>query len=210
VEWIEAQLLPHTTTENPNVEFGTIFADHTSLRAIFTERDYEFKDYLAYFHYDLAQDIPTPTLPDGYHFLPEMNTLYADKRADVHRNAFAATSRMTPDYYYQFMTTAPMYRHDGDVVVVARDGQFASFAMTWRDEVLKKGEFEPVGTRSELQRKGLGRATMLEGLRRMKAHGMKEASVCTGADQANNIAFYEACGFTRVNTVIRASKKIIT
>ena len=148
-------------------------------------------------------------LPEGYYFLDEMNTLYADKRASAHLDAFIKTSRMTPDYYLDFMTHAPMYRNDADVVVVAPDGQFAAFAMTWRDEFLLKGEFEPVGTRTELQRRGLGRAAMLEGLRRMKAYGMKEASVCTGADQLDNIAFYEACGFQRMNTVLHASKRII-
>ena len=45
----------------------------------------------------------------------------------------------------------------------------------WFDPVNAVGLFEPVGTHPDFQGQGLGKAVMAEGLRRMKAAGMRRA-----------------------------------
>ncbi|MBK8028514.1 MAG: GNAT family N-acetyltransferase [Chloroflexi bacterium] len=75
------------------------------------------------------------------------------------------------------MTTAPDYRLDLDVVVVAPDGQFAAFAQGWVDAENGIGLFEPVGTHPDFRKLGLCRAVIYEGLRRMHAAGATEAHV---------------------------------
>lgn len=161
---------------------------------------------------NLAQDIrgplPEPVLPKGFYFLERMVEDHAALRAEVHFDAFRPTSRMTPAYYRSFMLHAPDYDPTLDIVTVAPDGRFAAFAMAWIDDALKMSEFEPVGTRYEFHRRGLGRATLLEGLRRLKARGVETALVSTGAEEDGNIAFYRACGFEIVNTVRAYEKEV--
>jgi mycothiol synthase len=104
--------------------------------------------------------------------------------------------------------TAPDYQPELDVVVVAPDSRFASFAMCWIDPETDIGSFEPVGTRDEFQRRGLGRATMLEGMRRMKARGMTVATVLTWTKDAGNVAFYESLGFEQTNMLRKYTRNL--
>ena len=76
---------------------------------------------------------------------------------------------------------------------VAADGEFASFCTVWFDDVTRTGAFEPVGTAPEHQRKGLGRAVMSEGLRRLQHLGGTLAYVGGFTPEAN--ALYASVGF---------------
>jgi len=205
--WAERELLSRTTDEQPSIECATVFDDHTSLHRLLYARGYTREDFLTMLSIRLSQPIAEPPLPPGFHFLERMDTCHVSARADVHRSAFTG-SRMTADYYRAFMTAAPGYHPRHDIVLVAPDGTFAAFAMTWLDVMLARGEFEPVGTRQEYQRRGLGRAVMQEGLRRMQQAGMRQATVCCHSDHPGTIAFYEQCGFTMVNTLSRFSRRI--
>jgi ribosomal protein S18 acetylase RimI-like enzyme len=89
----------------------------------------------------------------------------------------------------------PGYECDLDLVAVAPDGTFGAFCMCWVDPVNMSGEFEPVGTRPAFRRKGMARAVLHEGLRRMKARGCTTALVwCEGDNQATQ-RLYESVGF---------------
>jgi len=90
---------------------------------------------------------------------------------------------------------APLYRRDLDLIAVAPDGEFASFCTIWFDDVTRTGAFEPVGTAPEHQRKGLGKAVMAEGLRRLREIGATLAYV--GSYGAAAHALYESVGFTQ-------------
>jgi mycothiol synthase len=56
-----------------------------------------------------------------------------------------------------------------------------------------------VGTHPDFQRKGLGKAVMLEGFRRLRAGGMRQAIVSTFEDNLAAIKLYESVGFQIVN-----------
>jgi GNAT superfamily N-acetyltransferase len=94
---------------------------------------------------------------------------------------------------------SPVYCHNLDIIAVAVDGQIGAFCIVWMDPVNKVGLFEPVGTHPDFQRKGLGRAVMLEGLRRLQAGGMRQAIVSTFEDNPAAIKLYESVGFRVVN-----------
>jgi ribosomal protein S18 acetylase RimI-like enzyme len=98
------------------------------------------------------------------------------------------------DRWRRFMRS-PVYNPELDVAVVAPDGRIASFCILWEDSASWTGSFEPVGTDPDFQRIGLGRAVMYEGLRRLKASGMKTAWVSTGSEHEPAIALYQATGF---------------
>lgn len=79
--------------------------------------------------------------------------------------------------WYLNIQKAPMYRRDLDIVAITPDGQVAAFTTVWFDDVTRSAYFEPVGTVPEHQRKGLGKAVMTEGLRRLQERMAVKASV---------------------------------
>lgn len=56
-----------------------------------------------------------------------------------------------------------------EIVTIAPDGRFASFTQVWVDEVNKSISFEPIGTHSDFRRRGIGKAMMVNVLKRMQA-----------------------------------------
>jgi ribosomal protein S18 acetylase RimI-like enzyme len=93
------------------------------------------------------------------------------------------------------LRTKPGYTPELDLVAVSPEGTFASYCICWLDPVSKIGEFEPVGTRTVFRGKGLGKAVMLEGLRRLKASGMETAIVYSAGGNQASRKLYESVGF---------------
>lgn len=146
----------------------------------------------------LQETVPEPTLPEGYTVHCVADESEAPNRAAAHREAFHP-SRVTDEGYLRLMRT-PGYDRNLDLVAVAPDGAFASFCLGWLDEVNKVGEFEPVGTRPAFRRKGLARAVLMEGMRRMKACGMENALVGPiYADDPAAVRLYQSAGFHEIN-----------
>lgn len=96
--------------------------------------------------------------------------------------------------WYHNIQRMPLYRRDLDIVAVAPGGEFASFCTLWYDDVTRTAYFEPVGTAPEHQRRGLGKAVMCEGLRRLKRLGATLTFVGSYTPPAH--ALYASVGFT--------------
>jgi len=92
----------------------------------------------------------------------------------------------------EFMQSAPNYRKDLNVVVEAPDGNFASYCGMWYEPVNELAYVEPVATDPAYRRLGLGRAAVMEGVRRCGALGAQVACVGTA------MPFYLALGFRQV------------
>src|SRR5260370_42434798 len=92
----------------------------------------------------------------------------------------------------------PGFHLDRELIVVAPDGRFAAFLVYWIDPISKSGLFEPVGRHPDFQRRGVTKALMYEGLRRMAAQGMTMAIVVHEAPRKNpaSTALYRSVGFT--------------
>jgi ribosomal protein S18 acetylase RimI-like enzyme len=96
--------------------------------------------------------------------------------------------------WYRNVQRAPLYRRDLDLVAVAADGELAAFCTLWFDDVTRTAAFEPVGTHPAHQRRGVGKAVMAEGLRRVRDMG---ATLCTvGSYSEAAGALYASLGFT--------------
>jgi len=138
-------------------------------------------------------DLSDPVLPSGYSIRAARGPEEAGALAAIHVEAFGAT--WTPELYRRYMM-APGYAAEREFVVVAPDGTFAAFTVTWHDTANRIGLFEPVGTHPEHRRRGLGKALVLHALHRMKAAGMTVATVANSGTNEASRALYAACGFT--------------
>ena len=92
--------------------------------------------------------------------------------------------------WYLNIQRCPLYRRDLDIVAVAPNGDLASFCTVWYDDVTRSAYFEPVGTYTPYQRRGLAKAVMVEGLRRVQRLGATVAFVGGYSPEAN--ALYTA------------------
>lgn len=90
------------------------------------------------------------------------------------------------------MFDTPSARRDLKIVTQAPDGNFASFCGMFYEPVQRFAYVEPVATDPAYRRLGLGKAAVLEGIRRCGLLGATVAYV--GSDQA----FYQAIGFKKV------------
>lgn len=105
---------------------------------------------------------------------------------DLH---IAADNRNDPTWYRNIQH-APLYRRDLDLVAVAPDGAIAAFCTLWFDDVTRSACFEPVATVPAHQRRGLGKALLYAGLRRVQRLGATLALVSGYSPAAN--AFYSS------------------
>jgi len=96
--------------------------------------------------------------------------------------------------WYHNIQRIPLYRRDLDIVAIAPNDEVASFCTVWYDDVTRTGYFEPVGTAPSHQRRGLGKAVIREGLRRLKRLGATVAYV--HAETKGGNALYPLVGFT--------------
>lgn len=145
----------------------------------------------------LDQPLPAPRLPEGFHVRPVDGLEEAPARAAASHAAFGSGWPM--DRYlrrYLSFMRSPVYLPEFDIVAVSPDGKHAAFCICWPDPVNKIGLLEPVGTHPDFRRMGLGRAVILEGLRRLQAWGMRSALVCTESDQTAAVHLYESAGFS--------------
>ena len=93
----------------------------------------------------------------------------------------------------QRMQSGPHFRADLTTVVEAPGGDFVSYCGMWYDAVNRYGYVEPVATDPDYRRRGLGRAAVLDAIRRCGEAGATVAYV--GTDKP----FYLSFGFERLS-----------
>jgi len=87
--------------------------------------------------------------------------------------------------WYLNVQRCPLYRRDLDIVAVTSTDEIASFCSLWFDDVTRSAYIEPVATVPEHLRRGLARATITEGLRRLQKMGATRAFVGGYEESAN-------------------------
>jgi mycothiol synthase len=140
--------------------------------------------------------IPDTPVPAGYAVRSLGGTEEVPARSYASWRAFhpdEPDERYQGPGWYANIQRAPLYRRDLDIVAVAAGGDIASFCTVWFDDVTRTGAFEPVGTVPEHRGRGLGKAVMYEGLRRLRRMGATQAHV--GSYDGPAHALYAAVGF---------------
>lgn len=139
-------------------------------------------------------------LPAGCEVRAVAETSEISNRAAAQREVWQpwTVGNVSDDDYARFMKL-PGYHRDLDVVTVTPEGVIAAYVNGWIDPVNRIGDFGPVGALPAYRRQGLTRAALLEGLRRMKAHGMNRVCISTGISNVPALRLYESVGFKIVN-----------
>ena len=142
-------------------------------------------------HFTIPRPFPTVSLPPGFRLkgLADDNDLRKVDR--VLWRGFNHGDE-PPDGGIEdrkFMQSAPNYRKDLNIVVEVPGGDFASYCGMWYEPVHSIAYVEPVATDPDYRRMGLGRAAVLEGIRRCGELGATVA--CVGSV----MPFYLSMGF---------------
>ncbi|MBP6016777.1 MAG: GNAT family N-acetyltransferase [Candidatus Promineofilum sp.] len=145
-------------------------------------------------------------LPPGYTFDHVRGEANVERRTAVQRAAFGST--FMTEAKTRAVQASPTYRPELDLVIVAPDDSYAAFTQIWLDETNHVGVFEPLGVAADHRRRGLGRALIAEGVRRLASYGAQIASVQTGLDNTAARALYEAAGFSELDRNIAWTKPI--
>jgi GNAT superfamily N-acetyltransferase len=195
-QWAEARLLAQGVT---HVKVDWIAKTDAVRCERFEARGYKSDDSSDLNYYVQAlQAVPEPQLPEGYSIRATLGEAELEERALASYAAFK--SKWAMDKYLErrlsFMRS-PGFVRERDRVVVSAAGRVASFCIYWVDPVNKVGLFEPVGTHPDFQGKGLGKALLLDTLRRMQAEGMETANVCAEAKNPAANRLYQSVGFTQ-------------
>src|SRR5215216_686036 len=152
--------------------------------------------HFVYFTRSLSGPLDNPQLPAGFSIRTSRGAQDAQLRSVASRAAFGSTKSFE-EYWprtLRFMQS-PVYVPQHEIFVTAPDGTVAAYCIVWTDNLNKLGHFEPVGTHPDYQRRGLGKALLLNALCRLKAEGMTDADVCTNHDNHAAIRLYESVGF---------------
>ena len=143
--------------------------------------------------FEIRDPFPVIKLPDGFRLqsLADENDL--NKLHRVLHRGFNHPGEPPADGLAgrKRMQSAPNYRKDLNIVAVAPDGNYASYCGMWQDRVNGVAYVEPVCTDPDYRRMGLGRAVVLEGIRRCGAEG---ATIAVDG----SLPFYMSIGFRKL------------
>lgn len=144
----------------------------------------------------LEGELPPVELPEGFTVQGVHGMEDGRRYASVTHGAFRPQEDWEVYWarYARFMAS-PVYEGECHVFVRAPDGRGAAVCSIWYDEVNGVGLFEPVATHPDFQRRGLGKVVMAEGMRRLRAGGMRQAILGTDPSNERAKALYRATGF---------------
>lgn len=126
-----------------------------------------------------------PALPPGFRF-DDRFRVSGEPHHLAQRNGHEVAERLRE---------VSLYQPDLDLCIRNADGTVAAYCLCWLDVANGVGMFEPVRTEDTYQRRGLGRALLAEGTRRLMSNGATTIKVARKADNAASAALYRRSGF---------------
>ncbi|MEA2524636.1 MAG: mycothiol synthase [Thermomicrobiales bacterium] len=196
--WACARLEAEAAGRDGRLPFYVSARERDSARIAAIERAGFARENWGYVHLirDLDQPIPEPEPPPGFVVRSLAGEREVDAYVAAHRAAFG-TANMTADWRRATLRD-PQYVPALDLVAIAPDGTLVGFCVCWITPSLggrRVAQVEPLGVLPAFQRTGLGRALLLEGLRRARAHGADRMDVNAESNNAASQGAYEAVGF---------------
>ncbi len=144
--------------------------------------------------FNISYPFPSINLPDRFCLksLEDDNDLHKINRV-LHRGFNHPGEPREEDIEFRkSIQSAPNFRKDLTIVVEAPNEDFVSFCGMWYEKTNKIAYVEPVATDPDYRFMRLGKAAVLEGIKRCGELGATVAFVGSGQ------AFYEAIGFEKI------------
>lgn len=193
----EEHLAAHLPDGPRRLYVETVHRDDAARQQILRRRGYSRSGQpVHHWRRDLDAPIPGGTIAAGYTVRPMGDGDEFPARSWASWRAFHPGD---PDdnyegwEWYHNIQSAPLYRRDLDIVAATDMGEIAAFCTLWYDDVTRSAVCVLVGTVPEHQMRGLGRAVVFEGLRRLQRMGGTRA-FANGYDDAANALYGAALG----------------
>lgn len=153
-----------------------VFADDTLRREVLAARGFsQLTGWNHHYWRDLTGLLPASVPPNGYTLRSMGDESEHPARSWCSWRAFhsdePASNYDGDSSWYRNIQSAPLYRRDLDVVAAAENGEIAGFCTIYYDDYTRSAVTVLVGVAAEHWRRGLGKAMMIEGLRRLQGLG---------------------------------------
>ena len=155
---------------------------------------------------DLSSPIPDFKLPEGFR-IRSVTPDDFDELALCIRQVFGHGEWFNREILEE-NASASFYHPDLDLVVVDENGKIVSFCTFRLDPPTGLTELEPMGTLAEYRNKGLGRALICEGFRRLQKYDPSMLFIGEAANTPPANRLYELTGFTERYDMIRWVKAL--
>jgi ribosomal protein S18 acetylase RimI-like enzyme len=133
----------------------------------------------------------TVALPSGFAIRPLDGEREVEAYVALHRAVFESDN-MTVAWRARILRQAA-YRPENDLVLQASDGSLAGFCVGWLNGTF--GQIEPMGIRADVRGRGLGKALLIECVRRLSQGGASRVFVETDNNRDAAFALYQSAGF---------------
>jgi len=143
--------------------------------------------------------VPGPVPPDGFRIRALAGQGEVEAYVATHRAAFGSTN-MTADWRRSTLRH-PHYAPELDLVAEAPDGTLMAFCVCWITPPLaaltggRAAQVEPLGVLPAYQRRGIGRALLLEAFRRAMEMGARRMDVDAESYNEASRDAYASVGF---------------
>lgn len=143
--------------------------------------------------------IPIGPLPPGFEIRSLAGEEEVDAYVQLHRSVFESKN-MTVEWRLRVLQR-PEYIPHLDLVVVMPNNELVAFGICWFDKARLPvaqpcGQIEPMGVHRAYRNMGIGKAILIEAIRRLRDMGAKQIFVETDEDRSAAVALYESAGFS--------------
>ena len=129
-------------------------------------------------------------LPPGY----SIKLLTRGDLPQYLRAVFAVFGRSGTVESDPYLSQAPSYVPELDLMVMSDQNEVAAFCTVWVDPVNRYAEFEPVGTVPSFQKRGLGSALLAEACNRLRKLGCPLVTVQSWSTSEGANKLYQGAG----------------
>jgi mycothiol synthase len=180
---LEQEMIAHAEQTFSNIQadgmrrlYIPVDEDDQFRKDILQGRGYAGIGNLGFEHYrDLDAPIPEPRIPPGYAIRSMGGVDEHPARSWASWQAFhpeEPDDDYDPDAsWYKNIQRGPLYRRDLDIVAATQGGEIAAFCTIYYDDSTRSAVTDLVGTATPHQQRGLGKAVIFEGMRRLQRMG---------------------------------------
>jgi mycothiol synthase len=179
--------------------FVRVRPERSSLIGILENYEFGRNDWsLVHLTCTMASALAQPQFPPGFSVRLLRGVSEVPHYVALHRAAFGSNA-MTEAWRARTLEM-PGYAPQLDLFVIAPDEKPVAFCIGWLHGT--EGQVEPIGVHPDYQKSGLGRALLLDVLRRMHTSGAEHVHIESYLDNDPARGLYESVGFEVKHTML--------